>query len=120
MRTQRQRLVSYCNRLVKPKSCRSVQSRRRRVFRTPISVSLKAARSSSLLRLSCYKLSELYEVAYNELLTLAGYPVPDDDMSERITPRVLLTAFGDITKEEEQELADYLDFLRARRGRKEQ
>jgi HTH-type transcriptional regulator, competence development regulator len=65
-----------------------------------------------------HKLSELYEVAYNDLLSLAGYPVPNDNtggmQSSRVSDR-----FHDITKEEEQELADYLAFLRARRGRKE-
>lgn len=65
-----------------------------------------------------YKLSELYEVAYNELLTLAGHPVPDDDNRASSTPRAF-DRFGEITKDEEQELADYLMFLRTKRGRKE-
>lgn len=65
-----------------------------------------------------HKLSELYEVAYNDLLALAGYPVPDDDStaSSQVRP---FDRFGDITKDEEQELVDYLAFLRARKGRKE-
>jgi len=65
-----------------------------------------------------HKLSELYEVAYNELLALAGHPVPDDDTGGSSTSRAF-DRFGDITKDEEQELADYLAFLRTKRGRKE-
>ncbi|MCA0453941.1 MAG: helix-turn-helix domain-containing protein [Chloroflexi bacterium] len=65
-----------------------------------------------------HKLSELYEVAYNELLALAGYPVPNENVGTYASPRSF-DRFGNITKEEEQELADYLAFLRARRGRKE-
>jgi transcriptional regulator with XRE-family HTH domain len=65
-----------------------------------------------------HKLSVLYEVSYNDLLTLAGYPVPDD-VSGTSASRHSFDRFSDITNEEEQELADYLAFLRARRGRKE-
>jgi len=63
-----------------------------------------------------YKLSELYQIAYNDVLVLAGHPVPSDDNSE-LNPSRTLGRFGAITLEEEQELADYLAFLRARRGR---
>lgn len=65
-----------------------------------------------------HKLSELYEVAYNDLLSLAGHPVPTDDSSGSNEPRVI-DRFGDISKDEEQELVAYLAFLRTRKGRKE-
>jgi len=65
-----------------------------------------------------HKLSELYEVAYNDLLAHAGYPVPNDVANGSNAPHAF-DRFGNITKEEEQELADYLAFVRARRGRKE-
>mgnify|MGYP001328575675 CR=1 FL=1 len=65
-----------------------------------------------------HKLSELYEIAYNDLLSLAGYPIPNDDTMASNQQRAF-DRFGDITKDEEQELADYLAFLRAKRGRKE-
>lgn len=62
-----------------------------------------------------HKLSELYRVSYPMLLELAGYPVPGRPAkSEEST---IAARLGPVTKEEEDELADYLQFLRAKRGR---
>lgn len=64
-----------------------------------------------------HKLSEVYEVEYNTLLTLAGYPVQSDATNKTVSRTI--ERFGDITKEEEEQLVDFLAFLRSRRGRKE-
>ena len=66
-----------------------------------------------------HKLSELYEVGYNDLLTLAGHPVPNDDGTAAANTTRAFDRFGALTKDEEEELVDYLAFLRARKGRKE-
>lgn len=62
-----------------------------------------------------HKLASLYNVSYRELMQLAGYPVPGDTESstERLAARI-----GPVTEEEEQELTDYLAFLRSRRNRR--
>jgi transcriptional regulator with XRE-family HTH domain len=63
-----------------------------------------------------HKLSELYSVAYSLLLELAGYPVPGRvGKPEQST---LAARLGPVTKEEEEELVDYLQFLRAKRNRR--
>jgi transcriptional regulator with XRE-family HTH domain len=63
-----------------------------------------------------HKLASLYRVPYRELMHLAGYPVPETDKasSARLAARI-----GPLTREEEDELVDYLAFLRARRRRGE-
>lgn len=57
------------------------------------------------------KLSQVYGVPYLESLRLAGYPVPEDLSTPRIVARL-----GETTREEEDALAEYLDFLRAKRS----
>jgi transcriptional regulator with XRE-family HTH domain len=64
-----------------------------------------------------YKLSELYEVSYLDVMTLAGHPVPSEDLDSG-TSRRTLDRLGDVTPDEEQALVEYLAFLRSRRGRK--
>jgi len=59
-----------------------------------------------------YKLASLYKVSYRELMQLVGYPVPR--YTEPSTAR-LAARIGPVTEEEEQELIDYLAFLRSRR-----
>jgi HTH-type transcriptional regulator, competence development regulator len=56
------------------------------------------------------KLSKLYGLSYGECLRLAGYPVPEGTSVPRIVARL-----GDTTQEEEEELGEYLTFLRRRR-----
>lgn len=65
-----------------------------------------------------HKLANCYQVPYEHLMELAGYPLPTSHIDEE---RVLLPAFrsksgfGDLTKEEEKKLLEYLQFLRTRR-----
>lgn len=62
-----------------------------------------------------HKLGTLYGLSYAMLLGLAGYPVPG---REATPPGSTLAArLGPVTTEEEDELADYLRFLRAKKGR---
>lgn len=61
-----------------------------------------------------HKLSELYETSYPYAMELAGYPVPDSSDTNRSYTR-LASRFGPISREEEESLAEYLEFLRARR-----
>jgi len=61
------------------------------------------------------KLSDLYGVSYSEIMRLAGYPIPGRrDIGDAAHAR---SRFADVTPEEEHALAEYLDFLRERRGR---
>jgi len=66
-----------------------------------------------------HKLATLYRVPYEDLMQRAGYPIPEPKATAHAAGRVF-RRFGDITKEEEEQLLDYLGFLRsrARRGRK--
>jgi HTH-type transcriptional regulator, competence development regulator len=60
-----------------------------------------------------HKLSKLYKSSYPTLLGLAGYPVPD---TETVAEGSLLAArIGPVTTEEENEIVEYLGFLRSRR-----
>lgn len=57
------------------------------------------------------KLSKVYGLSYLESLRLAGYPVPEGSSVPRIVARL-----GETTREEEEELAQYLHFMRVRRS----
>jgi HTH-type transcriptional regulator, competence development regulator len=59
------------------------------------------------------KLSDLYSVSYSRLLELAGHP--SFDKSEK--PVFFRTSSGleELTKNEEKQLLDYLEFIRSRR-----
>jgi transcriptional regulator with XRE-family HTH domain len=59
------------------------------------------------------KLSSTYGIPYIECLRLAGYPVPKGITTSRIAARL-----GETTKEEEDALAEYLQFLRLQRSAK--
>ena len=61
------------------------------------------------------KLATLYGISYASVMKAAGYPVPDSAV-----PSEQLRAFarlGPITEDEEEELAQYLEFVRQRRER---
>ena len=62
-----------------------------------------------------HKLSELYGVPYADAMRLAGYPLPG--LPEQEPAPAGLARFGDVTPDEERALAEYLEFLRTRRGR---
>ena len=60
-----------------------------------------------------YKLSKLYEVAYEILMEKVGYPVPKAKV-ELKGKQSSYGRFGKITDDEEMELLDYLKFIRNR------
>lgn len=66
-----------------------------------------------------HKLSTLYRVPYEHLMERAGYPIPDAKPPTQSASNVF-HRFGTITQEEQEQLLDYLGFLRsrARRGKK--
>lgn len=64
-----------------------------------------------------YKLSELYGVPYEELMNRAGYPVPSRHVGEAQSAQSVFNRLGTVTQDEEQELLDYLAFLRSRNKR---
>lgn len=57
-----------------------------------------------------HKLSNLYEVSYSHLLSLVGYPVPENPKNLNVHSRL-----GNITTEEEDALLEYLEFLRSKK-----
>lgn len=62
-----------------------------------------------------YKLASLYDMSYRDLMRLAGYPVPE--VNEPATMR-FASRIGPVTEEEEEELMNYLAFLRTQRGKR--
>ena len=61
-----------------------------------------------------HKLCELYEVPYNTVMELAGYPTTNADARSSRQSRIA-ARLGDVTSEEEDALVEYLEFLRSRR-----
>ena len=61
-----------------------------------------------------HQLCELYGVPYELAMQYAGFPVPDGSKPE-LKEAKFLSRFGVISEKEDQELAEYLDFLRSRR-----
>ena len=66
-----------------------------------------------------HKLATLYRVPYEDLMERAGYPAATAP-TQAHSANAKFHRFGDITQEEEEQLLDYLGFLRSRsrRGRK--
>lgn len=66
-----------------------------------------------------HKLATLYRVPYEHLMGRAGYPAPEPAHPAQPT-KAVFQRLGDVTQEEEEQLLDYLGFLRsrARRGKK--
>ena len=62
-----------------------------------------------------HQLSKVYEIPYEHLLETAGYPVPTAVVKSTRSSNSPLQRFANISREEEAALAEYLDFLRARR-----
>jgi transcriptional regulator with XRE-family HTH domain len=62
------------------------------------------------------KLAAHYRVAYGTLMKLAGYAVPGDGQHQ-LSSSTLAARLGSVTPAEEDELVDYLHFLRKRRGK---
>lgn len=59
-----------------------------------------------------HELSQLYDLSYTEVMRLVGYPVPGE---EEKAESDIAARIGPVTEEEEDELIDYLKFLRSRR-----
>ncbi|MEQ1763860.1 MAG: helix-turn-helix transcriptional regulator [Pyrinomonadaceae bacterium] len=59
-------------------------------------------------------LSTLYRARYSQIMKLAGYPIPD----LREPTHSLYARIGETTPAEEDELVEYLAFLRAKRSGK--
>lgn len=64
-----------------------------------------------------HKLGNLYYVSYAMLLALAGYPVPGEERNAAIHSG-LAARLGSVTAKEEDDLVEYLQFLRSRRAKK--
>lgn len=64
-----------------------------------------------------FKLGELYAVPYEDLMNRAGYPMPSKHEDGKQSAQAVFNRLGTITKDEEQELLDYLAFLRSRAKR---
>ncbi len=62
-----------------------------------------------------YKLAKCYDVPYEQLMKLAGFPIVE---SEKENAFRTSKGFENVTEEEKKELLDYLQFIRARRLRK--
>jgi transcriptional regulator with XRE-family HTH domain len=62
-------------------------------------------------------LAGAYNVSYELLMELAGYPVPSRP-GERTASKAMAARMGRVTREEEEALVEYLQFIRSRkRGR---
>jgi HTH-type transcriptional regulator, competence development regulator len=61
------------------------------------------------------KLAILYGISYASVMKAAGYPVPDSSVLSEHSRA--LARLGPITQDEEEELAQYLEFVRRRRER---
>lgn len=61
-----------------------------------------------------YKLAELYGVSYEDLMKRTGYPVPNEKIANIHNRNTVFHRLGNLTKEEEESLLEYLSFLRSR------
>jgi transcriptional regulator with XRE-family HTH domain len=59
------------------------------------------------------KLAALYEVSYEQLMKLAGYPVSAD--KEQALAFRLESSFGDLTPDEKTKVQEYIQFLKSKR-----
>lgn len=63
-----------------------------------------------------HKLAELYGLNYSEVLSIAGYPVPNAGKaapSSRLAARI-----GPTTQAEEEAIVEYLEFIRSKNPRR--
>jgi len=61
-----------------------------------------------------YKLAELYGVSYEDLMERTGYPVPKERTVDNQSRNIVFHRLGNLTKDEEEALLEYLSFLRSR------
>ena len=64
-----------------------------------------------------YKLAELYQVNYDHLMQTAGYLVKKRADQHRSLAGAAMSTLQNLTSEEEEALAEYLTFLRARKAK---
>ncbi|QLG13482.1 helix-turn-helix transcriptional regulator (plasmid) [Deinococcus sp. D7000] len=64
-----------------------------------------------------YKLAELYQVSYDHLMQTAGYIVEKQTDQHRSLAGAAMSTLQGLTPEEEEALAEYLTFLRFRKGK---
>ena len=64
-----------------------------------------------------YKMAGLYDIPYEALMELVGYPVSSSPSKAPRAASAVFNRLGNISEEEEQELLDYLVFLRSRMKR---
>lgn len=64
-----------------------------------------------------YKLADLYQVTYEELMEKAGYPVPKATKEPQSKESMAQNRLGKLSSNEEEELIDYLNFIRNRKRR---
>jgi transcriptional regulator with XRE-family HTH domain len=62
-----------------------------------------------------FQLSKLYQVSYEHLMSLAGYPSP----SETQVASRIATDFNELTPEEKERVKEYIEFLKTRRRNEE-
>lgn len=64
------------------------------------------------------KLSKVYEIPYEVLMEKVGYPVPSNtQLFQNLPENKVASRFGQLTEEEEQDLLEYLAFLRSRKNK---
>jgi len=64
------------------------------------------------------KLGRAYDIPYEVLMEKAGYPVPKAQFFNSLPNNMTASRLGHLTDDEEQELLEYLSFLRSRRGKR--
>jgi len=64
-----------------------------------------------------YKLAELYKVSYEELCAFAEYLLPQKDSEPKMTG-IAFSLLQNLSTEENDELMDYLKYIRARQKKK--
>lgn len=64
-----------------------------------------------------HKLAELYEIPYETLMEKAGYPIPRPVKSSAHKIKEPFHRLGKLTAEEEDDLLEYLIFIRSRSGK---
>lgn len=67
-----------------------------------------------------HKLAECYHVSYEQLMKLAGHPLPviRTDKTKAKPAFRMSSGLIDLTKEEKKKVQEYIDFLRSRRRKR--
>ena len=63
-----------------------------------------------------HKLADCYNISYDRLMELAGYPVPEKESHGPAFRKE--SDFDDLTREEKENVLEYIRFLRSRRRKK--